>query len=171
MQLHEVKREAKHYGRSVLTLLLCVFMANNLAAQSPGNQGKRITFQCENEKLHKALSEVERLSGYYRVQYVMDDVAPYTVNVNLQNESAENAVRQLLKSTPLKYTISNRFIEVFNPIRKKQANTQQSGTIRGSVYDDAGEPLIGVTVRNKATKEGTVTDFNGAFSLNARGGK
>lgn len=170
MQLNRMKREKKNYRRSFLALLLCMFLASNLAAQSPDNQGRKITFRCEKEKLHKALAEIERLSGYYRVQYVMNDVSPYTVSVNLQNESMENAVKQLLKDTPLKYEISNRFIQVFNP--KTGSNRKSQGnTLRGVVYDETGEPLIGVTVRNKESKEGTVTDLNGEFSLPAMGGE
>lgn len=38
-------------------------------------------------------------------------------------------------------------------------------TVRGSVKDTKGEPLIGVTVRVKGTTVGTITDMNGVFML------
>lgn len=41
----------------------------------------------------------------------------------------------------------------------------QELTVRGSVKDTKGEPLIGVTVRVKGTAIGTVTDMNGVFTL------
>lgn len=44
-------------------------------------------------------------------------------------------------------------------------------TFYGHVFDENGEALIGVTVRNANTKEGTVTDFNGAFSLTLKKGQ
>ena len=39
--------------------------------------------------------------------------------------------------------------------------------IAGSVTDKAGEPLIGVTVREEGTKNATVTDMDGAYTLKA----
>ena len=39
--------------------------------------------------------------------------------------------------------------------------------VRGNVTDASGEPLIGVTIQVKGTTQGTITDFNGNFSLSA----
>ncbi len=41
-------------------------------------------------------------------------------------------------------------------------------TVNGTVQNEAGEPLIGVSIIVKGTTSGTVTDFNGEFSLNVR---
>jgi len=38
-------------------------------------------------------------------------------------------------------------------------------TVSGRVVDDSGEPLIGATVRVQGTTAGTITDFDGLFSL------
>ena len=38
-------------------------------------------------------------------------------------------------------------------------------TVTGVVIDEAGEPTIGATVREKGTQNGTVTDFDGKFSI------
>lgn len=38
-------------------------------------------------------------------------------------------------------------------------------TVNGRVVDDSGEPLIGATVRVQGTTAGTITDFDGLFSL------
>ena len=42
----------------------------------------------------------------------------------------------------------------------------QKITVTGTVVDDAGEPLIGASVVEKGTTNGTATDFDGKFSLN-----
>ena len=41
----------------------------------------------------------------------------------------------------------------------------QVSTVRGSVKDDTGEPLAGVSVLVKGTQVGTVTDIDGTFLL------
>ena len=39
--------------------------------------------------------------------------------------------------------------------------------VTGTVIDDKGDPIIGATVRVNGSKEGTVTDLDGHFSLSA----
>ena len=43
---------------------------------------------------------------------------------------------------------------------------QQSSAINGVVVDEAGEPIIGANILQKGTTNGTITDFDGKFSLN-----
>ncbi len=47
-------------------------------------------------------------------------------------------------------------------------NAQMS--IKGKVLDDTGEPVIGASVLNTANGSGTITDFDGLFSLQANEG-
>lgn len=47
----------------------------------------------------------------------------------------------------------------------------QSLTVTGVVTDETGEPLIGATVQEKGTSNGTATDANGAYSIKAAQGK
>lgn len=51
-----------------------------------------------------------------------------------------------------------------------QALMAQTGTIRGKILDDKGDPVPGATIRIKGTNKGTVTDANGNFKLNAEEG-
>ena len=46
------------------------------------------------------------------------------------------------------------------------ACAQAVSQIRGTVYDTTGEPLIGATVMQKGTSNGTATDIEGEFSIN-----
>ncbi len=39
--------------------------------------------------------------------------------------------------------------------------------VKGTVNDEAGEPVIGASVKVVGSKTGAVTDFNGKFSVNA----
>ena len=42
--------------------------------------------------------------------------------------------------------------------------------VKGTVVDAAGEPLIGVNIRERGTSNGTITDINGSFSLSVAEG-
>ncbi len=46
----------------------------------------------------------------------------------------------------------------------------QSGKVQGKVVDQTGEPLIGVSIQVKGTQQGTVTDMDGNFYLDAAPG-
>lgn len=47
--------------------------------------------------------------------------------------------------------------------------TQQTGNVKGQVTDKSGDPVIGATVKVKDVNAGTVTDFDGNFSLPVQG--
>ena len=159
------RREIDSRTRSVFLLLFMFFLWGGVIfAQSNSGENKTITYKCSNQPLQKALMEVERLSGYYRIQYVMADVESYTVTADLKDATIGQAVAQLLKGTPLKYEISGRFVQVYNPNNQSQRK-QGDGTVRGQVFDEQGEPLIGVTVRVPGSKTGAVTDMDGRFTL------
>ena len=52
------------------------------------------------------------------------------------------------------------------PVSAIQTGVKQ--TLRGTVYDDFGDPLPGVVVRVKGTDFATVTDADGRYSLGAQ---
>ena len=49
------------------------------------------------------------------------------------------------------------------------AGSLSAQTIKGNVKDATGEAVIGATVREQGTKNGTVTDFDGNFTLKTTG--
>ena len=49
-------------------------------------------------------------------------------------------------------------------------NAQTSTTITGMVKDALGEPLIGASVVQKGTSNGTVTDLDGRFKVDVPAG-
>ena len=49
--------------------------------------------------------------------------------------------------------------------------TVSAQTVTGNVVDETGEAVIGATVMEKGTKNATVTDFDGNFTIKMNGGK
>ena len=56
------------------------------------------------------------------------------------------------------------------PTMAEQAvqNVQQTGVVKGQVTDKNGDGVIGATVKVKDAATGTVTDYDGNFSLNVQ---
>ena len=67
-----------------------------------------------------------------------------------------------LLAAPLSYAVyaedgvSNTMVQVVT----------QTKTVKGTIIDESGEPLIGVSIVVKGTSTGTITDFNGNCSIN-----
>jgi len=140
-----------------LLMSACLLLGGvNVSAQT---QDKRISYTCKDKKLSNALKDVERLSGYYKVQFSYADLNGYTVTSEVRNKTAPEAVRQLIGGLPLSSKTSNRFIII-------SKDKVDKNYITGTVTDQNGEPLVGATVRFLNNKQhATVTDVDGKFAL------
>ena len=57
-----------------------------------------------------------------------------------------------------------------SPLKAQDTEESASVTITGTVTDEAGEPLIGVSVAVEKTSSGTITDSSGSFSITVPNG-
>lgn len=62
-------------------------------------------------------------------------------------------------------------MSVVLPVASSITANAQAVQISGTVYDQSGEPVIGATVMEKGTSNGTSTDIDGRFTLNVKPGK
>ena len=53
----------------------------------------------------------------------------------------------------------------------KMEITQQTVTVSGVVKDRKGEPIIGANIMEKGTTNGTITDFDGKYTLKVKNAK
>ena len=83
--------------------------------------------------------------------------------ISVQNGKIEDAIKQILAGQDgITYQIQNKKI-----ILKKGTSTATAVTskVKGRVVDANGEPIIGATVKEKGTSNGTITDLDGNFVL------
>ena len=80
--------------------------------------------------------------------------------------SDENVCPKFLKNSKGIPTLLIAILLLFSGTSSWAAIVQQDPvTVQGTVTDDQGMPFPGVTVQEKGTKNGTVTDFDGNFSI------
>lgn len=60
--------------------------------------------------------------------------------------------------------------QAFADVRTDAFVQAQQNAIKGTVVDEQGEPMIGVTVKVKGSQVATITDINGEFAVNAANG-
>ena len=120
-----------------------------------------ISISVTNEDIQTVLDDVER-NTVYRFTY-KNIVLPKTKNITISvmEMDIEIFLAKLLESTELGFVrIGNAFSIVKSEKKKDEIN------VTGTIKDEAGEPLIGVSVLVKDTGKGISTDANGRFSLN-----
>ena len=139
-------------------------------------QAKTITVELKNVSLSKAMTAIEKASGY---SFFFDENKTdlnHVVNLDAENDEINRVLSELLSSTNLTYEISNNQIALIPKGNTGQLNlrsfsktalpeVQQSRGIKGVVKDSYGETIIGASVIVKGTTTGTVTDMDGNFSL------
>ena len=93
------------------------------------------------------------------------------VSANFVREAVSSVLNSVLKGTGFTYRQEGKHIIIIPVPAKAEAapnnttSTQQSIKIRGTVTDAQGEPLIGANVLVDGSKQATITDMNGEFSL------
>ncbi|MBS5540778.1 MAG: TonB-dependent receptor [Phocaeicola plebeius] len=111
------------------------------------------------------MEQLKKSSGYSFVFSSVDVDTQKRVSVSVQNASIEEAVKQILKGqNELSYEIKGRKVVIQRSFASSKALRQQ---VKGKVLDEKGEPIIGATVTEEGTSNGTITDYDGMFTLEA----
>ena len=153
----------KHRIKSLIIFLSCFFLLTG-AAYSQQNKKGNITLNIENQSIRNITRAIEKQTEY-RFFY-SDELKDLdkTISIRCQDESIENILKQIFRSTDLIYKINdNRVISIAPKVNNQK--TEPQNTISGSVVDEKGEPLIGVTILIKGSSAGTMTDINGLFTI------
>lgn len=143
----------------VLTFGLGLMLAGNISVNA-----QKVTFNGEKVSLKQAFEKIESVSKY-KIAYntALLDVNK-TVTLNQKNADVLKVLDTILAGTGCTYQVNNGYI-VITPVKKSVIKK-----IKGTVKDVKGEPIIGATVIVKGTTNGTITDFDGNFFLNAEDG-
>lgn len=149
----------KRISVSFFSLLLASQMT--ISAQNVSFSTNKVTLKSAFEKIEKA--------SKYKIAYNSSQLnANRSVTLSKKSDDVFGILTQLLKGTNCTYELEGNYI-----IIKPQQKPQTSGKkvkVRGVIKDETGEPIIGATVRVKGQSEGTVSDFDGNFTLDVTDG-
>ena len=143
----------------VVGALLCL----NLNSYS-----QSISMKMQGVSVKKAIAELQQKSGYSFVYIAGEVDIDKTVSIDAKN--LNDAVSQILKGQNVSYEIKGKSIVVKKSSHEQKGVSNKKVEIKGVVKDVKGEPVIGATVMEKGTTNGTITDFDGKFVLNASEG-
>lgn len=155
-----MKTEPKMKQRKKLILWISAML---LFAGSLSVGAQNVSFNNERLTLKQAFEKIESVSNY-KIAY---NASQLNVNkqvvLNQKNKSVTQVMDDLLSDTGCTYEIKGNQI-VITPLELK-ATSSDKITVKGKVVDETGEGVIGASVVEKGTGNGTVTDYEGNFTV------
>jgi len=146
---------------SVLLLVTCM----QLSASVYSRQTK-LDLSLKDTKVREVLKTIEDRSDFFFLYTNQDIDINRNVNIELENASIEEILDELFQETNVSYRIADRQIILMRNGEDPRADAmQQEKTVTGLVKSPGGEPIPGATVVVKGTSNGTITDFDGKYSI------
>lgn len=149
----------KNIRKSILIICLLLVESAIYAQNS-----SKITIKRKNISLQEALAEVRKLT-HMSISYNDSQLPVNRISLDIEKQPLEQALKVILKGTGFTYLIKDNYIMIVPEQNIKKA---KSRNISGNVVDAKGEPLIGVTVIEKGTTNGAVTDLDGNYKITTK---
>ena len=145
---------------SVLFLFCSLGLAQ--AAESYAQKTK-ISIEVTEQKVGEILEQIMNQTDFdffYNNAHV-DLNRRVTVSVN--EEDVFEVLEQIFDGTNVSYSVLDKKIILSAELKK---SNQKTITVKGKIVDAYGESVIGATVLEKGTNNGTVSDMDGNFNFN-----
>ena len=151
-----------------LTILLLIVFSLNISA-TVYSQNTKLSLDVKNQSIKEVLFLIENQSDFRFIYESGKINLDKIVSVRVKDQSVETVLKRLFEQEGIQYEITENNFILINPMEKKgnvsPVVLQQGRRVTGVVKDVTGEPIIGANVVEKGTTNGTVTDFDGRFSI------
>jgi TonB-linked SusC/RagA family outer membrane protein len=152
--------------------LTAIFLLATALQISAKGLSQKISISGKKLPLEKVFASIEEQSGYSFIYKYNDLVEARPVDLHLKNADIRTVMDACLKEQHLTYTIENNIIAIraVEDVVKNDNPVSPMATVTGTVKNEQGEILAGVTVQVKGTPRHALTDAKGEFSINADAG-
>ena len=151
------KGTKKRLNLRTALISLCMFAFVGTSAQTG-----TVTVKLRNASVKELFSAIEKQTSY-RFSYRDAEIkGKGNVTISATNRELKQLLEGELSKLGLKYAVSGNKI-IVTPVAA--AASAQPKKVTGKVVDANGEPVIGATIKEQGTANGTITDFDGSFTL------
>jgi TonB-linked SusC/RagA family outer membrane protein len=156
--------------------LTTIFLLATALQISAKGISQKISISGNQLPLEKVFASIEEQSGYSFIYKYNDLQQTRPVNLHLKNADIRTVLDACLKEQHLVYTIEKNIIAIkaapdVTNTSTTDANEAPAAVITGTVKNDKGEPLAGVTVLVKGSKRETTSNDKGEFTIQANEGE
>ncbi|WP_186758733.1 SusC/RagA family TonB-linked outer membrane protein [Echinicola salinicaeni] len=161
------------YGIIVQCIFLSTLMAKEGNAQIKPLDQAFVKVEKREWTVKALFEELENKTDYVFVY--PDDIIDNDPIIKIKKNkfSVEGVLTEVAKTTGLKFkqVNNNVYVGVYRNERNDPVEIEVfAQTITGTVKDDTGAPIPGVTVVEKGTTNGTVTDMDGKYTITVEEG-
>lgn len=139
-----------------------------------GQHNQTVALECKEYTILSVLQQIEKQTDYLFV-YDKNAVDVSTVvQVNGGNQDVLQLLQGIFAHTSISCKVVGNNITLCqneSALSSSKSAQQDKVSVKGTVVDAAGEPVIGAAVAEQGTTNGTVTDLDGHFSLTVNSDK
>ena len=149
--------------------LTAIILISACLTASANSFGQTISLSEKNAYLSEVFKKIEKQTNYTFAYTGSQLSQAKRVTVEISNGTLEQVLALCFRDQPFTYAIIEKTITVKpkteSAIEQATSEPPLPIDIKGRVVNEKGEPLEGVTVTAKGTKNATATDANGVFEL------
>lgn len=129
----------------------------------------QLNLSMSNPSLGSVIKEIQAQSDY---QFFYEDnlASVQLESLNVSDSSIKEVLDKALSGKNISYKIDDKIIYLSkndSSVKSTSVSQEEKKTITGRITDAKGEPLIGVTIMEKGTTNGSITDYDGNYTLSA----
>ena len=160
------------FFRIMRAVLLFLFLGIGVSlASNSYSQETLFSISVNNKSVKDVFKQIENNSEF--IIFYMDNTVDLNrkVNLDVKDQSVEAILNSIFRNTDNVFTIKDRQIIITKRETFPQpAEVNQQGTkVTGVITDTKGESIIGASVVEKGTTNGTTTDIDGRYELDLSG--
>lgn len=127
---------------------------------------QNISLEINDLTVKEAMEQFKKASGYSFVFSSNDVNTKQRISVSVKDATIEDAVEQILKGQKdITFEVQGNNVIIKHKVSQVPSK-QKADKVTGRILDANGSPIIGATIKEKGTTNGTITDFDGNFALN-----
>lgn len=127
------------------------------------SQTGQVNLNLKNATVKELFREIEKQTSYRFSYRDIEINNKGGITISGQGKELKEVLTNELAKQQLSYTVSGNKI-IVSPAKNEAVSTKEE-KVTGKVLDTKGEPVIGATIMEKGTTNGTITDFDGNFTL------
>lgn len=146
----------------IMKLIIAALFFTVFQVQANNASGQHISLRLKNTEVKNVLAEIEKTTPYRFIYNYELSGLKKPLDFSVRKASLKETLNKLLDGNDLTYKILNKnLIAIVSTIKTEQ----QQATIKGQITTKDGEPIPGVSVIEKGTTNGAVTDVNGQYKI------
>jgi TonB-dependent starch-binding outer membrane protein SusC len=150
---------------SFFIFVICIQASASVSAQ-------KITLSEKRASIEKVLREIRRQSDFDFIVNARTLKNAQPLNITVKDMPLEEVLELVFANQPVDYVLDNKTIIIRdranNIVVKEVGADVNDKKISGTITNEKGEPLSGVSVIERGSKNGVVTNETGQFSINVK---